>query len=131
MMKRGLLLLGVFLSGCATSWDPHAPRTVVAGEAGGPVTVRHGQRLRIDLPKVGAYAWTRDEPEIPVVVPQGPPQADAWMFTPVRSGSETLRFAMAERTVEYAVTVPDEGTSLTAWIRSLFRPASRASASSR
>ncbi len=130
-MRRWLLIPIAFLSGCATTWDPHAPRTIVAGEGGGPVTVTHGQRLRIDLPKVGDYAWTREEPEFVVVVPQGPPEADAWTFTPVRSGKQTLRFAMAERTVEYEVTVPDEGTSLSAWIKSLFRPASRASASSR
>ena len=130
-MKRSLLALVVLLSGCATTWDPHAPSTIVARESGGPVTVKHGQRLRIDLPKVGDYAWTREEPQIPVVVPQGPPDADAWMFTPVRSGKETLRFAMAQRTVEYEVTVPDEGTSLAAWIKSVFRPASRASSSSR
>jgi hypothetical protein len=131
MTKRSLLAMGLLLSGCATSWDPHAPSTIVAGEGGGPVTVKHGQRLRIDLPKVGEYAWTRDEPEIPVVVPQGPPEADAWMFTPVRSGSETLRFAMAQRTVEYQVTVPDEATGVTGWIRGLFRPASRAANPSR
>jgi len=38
---------------------------------------------------------------------------------------------MAERTVTYEVTLPDEGTSLTAWIKRLFRPASRASGPSR
>ncbi len=130
-MRRWLLIPVVFLSGCATTWDPHAPRTIVADASGGPVTVKHGQRLRIDLPKVGEYAWTRDEPEFVVVVPQGPPEADAWMFTPVRSGKQTLRFAMAERTVEYDVTVPDEGTSLSSWIKSLFRPASRGSEPSR
>jgi hypothetical protein len=131
MTTRWPLVLAVFLSGCATTWDPHAPSTIVARESGGPVTVKHGQRLRIDLPKVGDYAWTREEPQIPVVVPQGPPNADAWMFTPVRSGTEKLRFAMAQRTVEYEVTVPDEGTSLAAWIKSVFRPASRASNPSR
>lgn len=130
-MKRSLLGVVVLISGCATTWDPHAPSTIVAGEGGGPVTVKHGQRLRVDLPKVGDYAWTREEPQMPVVVPQGPPETDAWMFTPVRSGTETLRFAMAQRTVTYEVTVPDEGTSLSAWIRSLFRPASRPADSSR
>ena len=130
-MRRLALLAFPLLAACSTTMDPHAPRTVVAREAGGPVTVAHGQRLRIELPRAGEYAWAHDEPEIPVVVPQGPPEADAWMFTPVRSGSETLRFAMAERTVTYDVTVPDTGSSLSAWIRSLFRPASRAPEASR
>jgi hypothetical protein len=108
------------LAACSTTMDPHAPRTIVAREDGGPVTVTHGQRLRIELPRLGEHAWTRDEPEHPVVIPQGPPETDAWMFTPVRSGEERLRFAMADRTVTYDVTVPDEGTSVMAWVRSLF-----------
>lgn len=119
----------LLLAACATSWDPHAPRTVVAGEQGGAVTVRHGQRLRIELPNIAA--WTRDEPEVVAVVPQGPPEADAWMFTPVRNGRETLRFAMAERTVTYEVTVPDSGMSVSGRIKSVFRPASRAADPSR
>ena len=125
MSRIAFFFVALFLAACSTTHDPHAPRTIVAGEGGGPVTVQHGQRLRIELPGVGAYAWTRDEPELAVVVPQGPPEADAWMFTPVRSGAETLRFAMANRTVTYDVTVPDEGTSLSAWLRSLVRPGSR------
>jgi hypothetical protein len=139
VLKRGIkvsrfLAFAVFaagLAGCATTYDPHAPRTVVAGDAGGAVTVAHGQRLRIELPGVGAYAWTRNEPEMPVVVPQGPPEADAWMFTPVRSGSETLTFAMAQRTVKYDISVPEAGGSLSGWLRSLVRPGSRAPDSSR
>lgn len=132
-MSRSLAfaIVAVAIAGCSTTHDPHAPRTVTVGEAGGEVQVQHGQRLRIELPGVGSYAWTRDEPEIAVVVPQGPPEADAWMFTPVRSGSETLRFAMAQRTVTYQVTVPETGGSLSGWLRSLVRPGSRESGSSR
>lgn len=129
MSKFSFLLL--FLAACSTTFDPHAPRTVVAREQGGRVTVAHGQRLRIELPRVGEYAWTREEPQAPVVVPQGPPEGDAWMFTPVRSGAETLRFAMADRTVTYEVTVPETGTTVSAWLRSLIRPGSRAAAASR
>lgn len=104
-MKR-LLALAVLLSGCSTTWDPHAPRTITAGEAGGEVRVKHGQRLRIQLPGVGDYAWSREEPQTPVVLAHGAPQGDAWMFTPVRSGKETLRFSMPQRTVTYEITVP-------------------------
>lgn len=94
------------LAGCSTTFDPHAPRTITAKEEGGDVRVKHGQRLRIELPKVGEYAWQRDEPQTPVVIQQQPPEGDTWMFTPVRSGKETLRFTMPQRTVTYEVTVP-------------------------
>lgn len=104
-MKRLLALL-VFLSGCSTTHDPHAPRTISAGESGGEVQVKHGQRLRIELPGVGNYAWSREEPQTPVVLAQGAPEGDVWMFTPVRSGKETLRFSMPQRTVTYEITVP-------------------------
>jgi hypothetical protein len=131
-MRTGLVALAAALAaGCSTAHDPHAPRTVVAGEAGGEVRVQHGQRLRIELPNVGSYAWTREEPQMPVVIAQGPPEADAWMFTPVRSGKETLRFAMAQRTVTYDVTVPEETSSLSGWLRSVLRPGSRSGASTR
>jgi hypothetical protein len=131
-MRACLVALAAALAaGCSTTHDPHAPRTVVAGEAGGEVQVQHGERLRIELPKVGSYAWTREEPETPVVIPQGPPEGDAWMFTPVRSGKQTLRFAMAQRTVTYDVTVPEESRSLSGWLRSVLRRDSGAAPASR
>jgi hypothetical protein len=103
---RRLLFFVVLLSGCATTWDPHAPRTISVGDAGGAVRVQHGQRLRIQLPGAGDYAWQRDEPLIRAVVAQSAPEGDVWMFTPVRSGKETLRFTMPQRSVTYEVTVP-------------------------
>ena len=107
-MSRSLAfaVLAAALAGCSTTHDPHAPRTVTAGDAGGEVEVKHGQRLRIELPGVGEHAWSREEPQTPVVIVQGPPEGDIWMFTPVRSGKETLRFSMPQRTVTYEVTVP-------------------------
>jgi len=103
---RRLLILLLLLGGCSTTRDPHAPRTITVGQEGGEVQVRHGQRLRIRLPGIGEHAWQREEPEMPVVIAQGPPEADVWMFTPVRSGKETLRFATPQRSVTYEVTVP-------------------------
>ena len=117
--------------GCSTAMDPHAPRTVVAAAAGGEVRVQHGQRLRIELPRIGEHAWSREEPQTPVVIAQGPPEGDAWMFTPVRSGKETLRFAMAQRTVTYEVTVPEETGTLSGWLRSVLRPGSGSAAATR
>ena len=47
---RFAVLLTFALAGCASRWgDPHAPKTVVADEAGGAVTVNHGARLQIPL----------------------------------------------------------------------------------
>jgi len=100
------LLSGVFLalavSGCATgSLDPHRPKTIEARAEGGEVRLDHGQRLRIPL---GAE-WTRREPPIMAVVLEGAPQADAQMFTPVRTGKETLKFESAQKTVSYDIEV--------------------------
>ena len=129
-MKRLSILL-VFLGACSTTHDPHAPRTIVAGEAGGEVQVRHGQRLRIELPRVGEHAWQREEPVTPVVIAQGPPEGDVWMFTPVRSGKEKLSFSMPNRTVSYEITVPETTQGLSGWLRSLGRSGSGGAARSK
>ncbi len=109
MTRFGLAasLAGALLAGgCSTTWDPHAPRTISVGEEGGAVQVKHGQRLRIQLASIAEHAWQREEPQTPVVIAQGPPEGDVWLYTPVRSGKETLRFTMQQRTVTYEVTVP-------------------------
>jgi predicted secreted protein len=114
---RVAVLLAFALGGCASQWgDVHAPKTVVAPEAGGAVTVNHGDRLRIPLasdPAAG-YEWRRVEPQVLMVVAEGPPEADGMNFTPVRSGDEQLRLeysplsgrGTAQRTVSYDITVP-------------------------
>jgi hypothetical protein len=101
-MKR-LSFLVVFVAACSTTHDPHAPSTVVAGPEGGDVTVGHGQRLRLQLP--ADSEWHRIEPMIKTVIPAGPREGDTWMFTPVRSGQETLRFESPQASVTYNVTV--------------------------
>ncbi|HYR36578.1 MAG TPA: hypothetical protein VEQ87_19980 [Burkholderiales bacterium] len=118
-MKRLALILTLALGGCfAKSWDPHAPKTVVASEEGGAVTVNHGARLRIPLgsedPK---YEWRRVEPQIMRVVAEGPPDERGQTFTPVRSGEEKLKLEYrplggageAKRVVTYDITVPEYG----------------------
>ena len=96
--------------------DPHAPKTVIAGEQGGQVRLDHGERLRIRLPADAAsgYEWRRVEPQILMVMVEGPPNGDLWSFTPVRTGNETLRFeyrrardesTAAQRAVTYEITV--------------------------
>jgi hypothetical protein len=107
-MKRLALLalaLGISCGGCSTTHDPHAPRTITADANGGQVQVKHGQRLRVVLP-AGGDDWRREEPEIMRVIPQAPLEGNVWMFTPVRSGRETLRFVSESRSVTYDVNVP-------------------------
>ena len=96
--------------------DPHAPKTVTADESGGEVKLDHGQRLRIRLPAVSAPGndWRRVEPRILAVMAEGPRQGDIWMFTPVRSGQETLHLeygpvqepaAAPQRAITYIIFV--------------------------
>ena len=110
------VLLLAALAGCSTTRDPHAPRTIRAGEAGGPITLDHGQRLFIGLPSdpASGHEWRRVEPMIMTVVPVGAPEPGGMWFTPVRSGSENLRFeyrplssesAAAQKAVSYDITV--------------------------
>jgi len=124
-MRALVLLLALALGGCfAKRWDPHSPSTVVAGEDGGAVTVKHGNRLRLPLatdPKSG-YEWHRVEPEILSVVAEGPADPDGISFTPVRSGEEKLRLEYrplaggpAQRTVDYTVTVPNDSAFWLRW----------------
>jgi hypothetical protein len=101
-MRLAALLSFALLAGCATgSLDPHRPKTIEARAEGGKVRVAHGQRLRIPL---GAE-WHRSEPPIMAVVLEGAPQPDAQMFTPVRTGQETLKFESAQKTVSYDIEV--------------------------
>ena len=111
-----LLLASVLLvGGCSTTWDPHAPRTVVAPETGGEVTVKHGQRLQVMLPAAAqGNEWRPREPVTMVVLAETYPRPDGLRMTPIRSGKETLRFeevpergdGTAQRAVSYEVTVP-------------------------
>ena len=132
---RFAVLLTFALAGCASRWgDPHAPKTVVADEAGGAVTVNHGARLQIPLVNdpAGAYEWRRVEPEILRIVLEGPPDAEGQYFTPVRSGEEKLRLEYrpvsgeggAQRAVSYDITVPEVGSFSGMW-EAITRPFAR------
>jgi len=110
-----LSALAIVLAGCSTTWDPHAPKTVRAGDGGGSLSLKHGQRLYIPLAADpnGGYEWHRVEPPVVVVVPDGPARPEGMQFTPVRTGSEKLAFEYrpvaggesAQTTVSYDVTV--------------------------
>jgi predicted secreted protein len=103
------------LAGCQAI-DIHKPKTVVAPEGGGELTVKHGQRLRIPLPAEAqgdGYSWRQRAPLVMAVIIESPPEANVWSFTPVRSGKETLRLELArpgeadvKRTISYEVEVP-------------------------
>ena len=125
---RPAIVLVVLAAGCSTTWDPHAPKTVTASGEGGPVTVQHGQRLRLPLatdPSAN-YEWRLAEPPVRAVLAEGPAGEQGLSFTPVRSGEEQLRLeyrpvsgdGAPQRIVAYDVTVPETG--LRAWLRSLF-----------
>ena len=109
-MKRLSIVAALLVAACATDSDLHAPKTVVAGPEGGDVTVEHGQRLLFRLP--ADAEWRRLQPDIPRVIPHGPRRADTWMFTPVRTGEETLTFASEEKSVTYRITVPPAPSGL-------------------
>jgi hypothetical protein len=105
----------MFLAGCSTTWDPHAPGTVTAPESGGEVRVKHGQRLQVKLPAAAeGNEWRSREAMTVVVMAVAAPGPDGVRMTPVRSGSETLRFeerplrgeGEAKRVVSYEITVP-------------------------
>lgn len=101
--RLAALLSFAFLSGCATgSLDPHRPKTIEARADGGKVSLDHGQRLRIPL---GGTEWRRIEPPVMAVVAEGAPQPDAQMFTPVRTGKQTLKFEAPNRSVTYEIEV--------------------------
>jgi len=106
----------LLLAGCSTVHDPHKPRTVEAAAEGGEITVKHGQRLHIPLDAAEGYEWSLVEPQILAVMEQAlpTPREGGWIFTPVRSGQETLKLeyrkldsgAAPERSVSYQITVP-------------------------
>lgn len=118
-MRLPAILSLLLLGGCAGFWDIHAPKTVWAGEQGGAVTVKHGDRLRVPLGTdvASGYEWRRVEPPILMVVAEGPGDQEGINFTPVRSGEEKLRLEYrpvigegeAKRVVSYDVTVPERG----------------------
>jgi hypothetical protein len=101
--RLAALLSAALTAGCATgSMDPHRPKTIVAKEEGGPVSVAHGQRLRLP---VAGEDWRLVEPRVQMVVLEAPPDAEGLNFTPVRTGRETLRIVRSGRTVSYDVEV--------------------------
>jgi predicted secreted protein len=130
---RPAIVLVVLAAGCSTVWDPHAPKTVTAGDEGGAVTVKHGQRLHLPLATEpgGKYEWRLAEPPVRAVVAEGPADEKGLNFTPVRSGEQQLRLeyrpvsgeGAPQRIVSYDVSVPETG--LRAWLRSLFGRRSR------
>jgi predicted secreted protein len=124
-MRAAIVL--VLAAGCSTVWDPHAPKTVMAREEGGAVTVKHGQRLHLPLAAEpgGQYEWRMAEPPVRSILAEGPADDSGLNFTPVRSGEEQLRLeyrpvggeGAPQRIVSYDVTVPETGFRV--WLQSL------------
>ena len=124
---RAAIVLVLLAAACSTTVDPHAPKTVMAREEGGAVTVKHGQRLHLPLTADagGQYEWRLAEPPVRAVVAEGPADESGLNFTPVRSGEQQLRLeyrpvggeGAPQRIVSYDVTVPETG--FRAWLQSL------------
>jgi hypothetical protein len=108
-------VLAIALAGCSTTRDPHRPKLITAGANGGAVTVKHGQGLWIPLvaESPGTHEWRRVEPPIVTVAAIGAPYPHGIYMTPVRTGTEKLRFEYrplsgegdAQKTVSYDITV--------------------------
>jgi hypothetical protein len=110
---RALLPLALLVAGCSTTWDPHAPGTIVVEKAG-EVRIDHGQRLQIRLPLAASGSeWRRREPMTMAVLAEGLIDRNGVRMTPVRSGKETLRIeelpvdgsGPAQRSFTYEITV--------------------------
>jgi hypothetical protein len=126
-MRIAPLVALLAIAGCSTYWDPHAPKTVLAKEDGGAVSVHHGDRLHLPLASEDGYEWRLVEPPVRMVLAEGPPAEQGIDFTPVRTGAEQLRLEYrpiavegpAQRSVSYDVTVLNPSGVWT-WVRSLF-----------
>ena len=124
---RAAIVLVLAAAGCSTVWDPHAPKTVMAREEGGAVTVKHGQRLHLPLAAEpgGQYEWRMAEPPVRSILAEGPADDSGLNFTPVRSGEVQVRLeyrpvggeGAPQRIVSYDVTVPETGFRV--WLQSL------------
>ena len=114
-MRLLLLAAVIALAGCSTTRDPHRPKLITAGANGGAVTVNHGQGLWIPLAtdSAGTHEWRRVEPPIVTAVAMGAPYPHGIYMTPVRTGTEKLRFeyrpltgeGAAQKAVTYDLTV--------------------------
>lgn len=106
-MRALTLCCLLLLAACANE-----PRTIIAPEGGGRVSVIHGERLLIRLPDPAGGEWVKREPPVRAVVEEWPPEPAVRRFTPVTSGTQELRFEQGTRVVTWQVTVPDEGRPL-------------------
>ena len=104
-MIRRLLVVGaaLLLGGCGSWFGPLGlglprPVSLSAEDSGADVRLKHAQQMVIRLPAApgSGYAWALREPPSGVVKPETAPReekdAETWVFTPVREGTQQLRF---------------------------------------
>ena len=93
----------LLLGGCGSWFGPFGlglPRPVSVGaeDSGADVRLKHAQQMVIRLPAApgSGYAWALREPPGAVVKPETAPReekdTETWVFTPVREGTQQLRF---------------------------------------
>jgi predicted secreted protein len=104
-MTRYLLAAAaaLVLSGCGSWFGPFGlglpqPVNLGAEDSGADVRLKHAQQMVVRLPAApgSGYAWALREPPTGVVKPETAPReeqdAETWVFTPVREGTQQLRF---------------------------------------
>jgi len=90
----------LLLGGCASWFGLGLPRPVQvsAENSGAEIDLDHAQQMIVRLPAApgSGYTWALREPLTGVVKPESAPReekdAEVWVFTPVREGTEPLRF---------------------------------------
>ena len=115
----------LLLGGCGSWFGPFGlglprPVSLSADDSGADVRLDHAQQMIVRLPTApgSGYAWALREPPAGVVKPETAPReekdAETWVFTPVREGSQQLRFehrhtaqadAAPAGVVSYTITV--------------------------
>ena len=90
----------LLLGGCASWFGLGLPRPVQldAEDSGAQIDLDHAQQMIVRLPAApgSGYAWALREPHTGVVKPESAPREDenveVWVFTPVREGTQPVRF---------------------------------------
>jgi predicted secreted protein len=117
----------LLLGGCASWFGLGLPRPVQvsADDSGAEIDLDHAQQMIVRLPAApgSGYTWVLREPLTGVVKPETSPReednAEVWIFTPVREGTEPVRFE--HRRIAQADAVPAGVVSYTISVYSNLR----------
>ena len=90
----------VLLGGCASWFGLGLPRPVQlnADDSGAEIDLGHAQQMIVRLPAApgSGYSWALRQPLTGIVKPETAPSeeqdVEVWILTPVREGTQPLRF---------------------------------------